>query len=135
MIQLILSAFALASVAGMSAPEEKVIPAFGQPIPNIPGKSLVAAVVQYPPAGASKPHRHAPSAFIFAYVLSGHITSSVNGSPARDYGPGESWAEPPGAHHSISRNASATSPARLLAVFVVNSSDRKLVIPDPSKAH
>ena len=46
---------------------------FEQAIPNIPGKSLVAQFVDYTPGGASLPHAHAKSAFIFAYVLSGEI--------------------------------------------------------------
>jgi quercetin dioxygenase-like cupin family protein len=121
---------ALAAASGVNPPLEKVTPAFNQTIPNIPGKSMIAAVVDYPPGGASPAHRHAPSAFIFAYVISGRMRSSVNGSPVRVYGPGESWSEPPGAHHSVSENASATKPARLLAVFVLDSSDRELVIPD-----
>ena len=40
-------------------------------IPNIPGKNLVALVVNYPPGGKSPPHRHAKSAFIYAHVLTG----------------------------------------------------------------
>lgn len=44
-----------------------VTPIFEQAIPNIPGKSLIAVVVDYPPGGASLPHTHAKSAFIFAY--------------------------------------------------------------------
>ena len=42
----------------------------------------------------------------------------------------ESWTERPGDHHQVSQNASATAPAKLLAVFVVDTSDRQIVIPD-----
>ncbi|KDD25587.1 Uncharacterised protein [Bordetella bronchiseptica] len=49
--------------------------------------------------------------------------------PARVYRAGQSWSEPPGASHSISRNASRTEPARLLAVFVVDSGDKALTVP------
>ncbi|MEH2549244.1 quercetin dioxygenase-like cupin family protein [Bradyrhizobium sp. AZCC 2262] len=45
----------------------KVTPHFEQAIPNIPGKSLIAVVVDYAPGGASP--SHAKSAFIFGYVL------------------------------------------------------------------
>ncbi|WP_446741249.1 cupin domain-containing protein [Sphingomonas sp. H160509] len=55
---------------------------------------------------------------MFAYVLEGAVRSSVNGSPVRIYRAGESWSEPPGAHHSVSANVSATKHAKLLAVFV-----------------
>jgi quercetin dioxygenase-like cupin family protein len=64
-----------------------------QAIPNIPGKSLVAQFVDYAPGGASLPHAHAKSAFIFAYVLSGEIESQVNDEPKRVYRAGESWHE------------------------------------------
>jgi hypothetical protein len=43
---------------------------------------------------------------------------------------GESWYETPGAHHAVSRNASATKPAKLLAVFVVDTDDKVLTTPD-----
>lgn len=119
------------SVSAAAAPlAETVTPAFRQAIPNIPGKALLAAVVDYPPGGASPAHRHSSSAFIFAYVLEGTIRSSVDGAPVRLYHPGESWSEPPGAHHSVSANASATKPAKLLAVFVLDSDAKDLVIPD-----
>jgi hypothetical protein len=36
----------------------------------------------------------------------------------------------PGAHPAVSRNASATEPAKLLAVFVVDTDDNALVTPD-----
>src|SRR6201991_3901480 len=96
---------------------ETVTPKFNQTIPNIPGKSLIAVEVDYAPGAASAPHTHAKSAFIYAYVISGSIESKVNGGETRIYRPGESWSEPPGATHLISRNASKTEPAKLLAVF------------------
>src|ERR1044072_8771071 len=40
---------------------------------NVPGKSVTAIVVSYPPGGKSGPHHHAGS--VFAYVLSGAIGS------------------------------------------------------------
>lgn len=122
----------LAAVPAMAQtpPEESKKIAFMHDLPNIPGKRLIAAEVTYPPGGASPAHTHAPSAFIFAYVLSGAIESSVGEAPVRTYHAGESWYEEPGAHHTVSRNASASEPARLLAVFVVDGADHDLVIPD-----
>lgn len=108
---------------------ETVARKFDQAIPNIPGKSLVVVEVDYAPGAASQSHRHAKSAFIYAYVLSGEIESKVNDGETRIYKAGESWSEPPDAIHSISRNASKTEPAKLLAVFVVDSDDKKLTTP------
>lgn len=102
---------------------------FEQAIPNIPGKSLISFVVDYPPGGASPAHTHAKSGFIYAYVISGNIESKVNDGASRVYKAGESWSEPPGSTHSISRNASKTEPAKLLAVFVVDTDDKALTTP------
>ncbi len=102
-----------------------------EPIPNLPGKRLVAHVVDYRPGGGSAPHRHARSAFIYAYVVSGEIRSQVDGEPARVYRTGEAWFERPGSHHPVSVNASSVKPARLLAVVIVDDADKQLTIPDP----
>ncbi|WOD15150.1 cupin domain-containing protein [Paraburkholderia kirstenboschensis] len=108
---------------------ETVTPNFQHAIPNIPGKSLTAVVVDYAPAAASRAHEHAKSAFIYAYVVSGAIESQVDDGPKRVYHAGESFYEEPGAVHRVSRNASKTRPAKLLAVFVVDSNDKALTTP------
>ena len=97
---------------------------------NVPGKSLEAVTVSYPPGAKSGAHHHAKSAFIMAYVISGAIRSQVEGEPARVYHAGETWSEAPGAHHTISENASATEPAELLAVFLVDTGDGPLTTND-----
>jgi quercetin dioxygenase-like cupin family protein len=122
-------AIAIAMPAAAHAAGETVTPQFEQAITNIPGKSLIALVVDYAPGGASHSHIHAKSAFIFGYVLSGEIESQVNDGPTRVYHVGESFYETPGSRHPISRNASKTKPAKLLAVFVVDTDDKELTIP------
>jgi len=97
---------------------------------NIPGKSLVGVTVSYPPGAKSGAHHHAKSAFIMAYVISGAIRSQVEGEPAHVYHAGETWNESPGAHHTISENASATEPAELLAVFLLDAGDGPLTTDD-----
>jgi len=103
---------------------------FSHAIPNIPGKSLIAVEVSYPPGGASLPHTHAKSAFIYAYVVSGSIASKVNDGPERVYKAGDAFFEEPGSRHPVSRNASKTKAAKLLAVFVVDSNDTALTTND-----
>jgi quercetin dioxygenase-like cupin family protein len=102
---------------------ETTTPAFREAIPNIPGKSLIGAVVSYPPGGKTPAHTHARSAFIVGYVLSGSIRSQVNGGKIQVFHAGEYWIEPPGAHHQISENASTTEPASLLAIVVADTAD------------
>src|SRR6201987_137231 len=127
---LIVTAISLGVSAGLAQNLEQVKPVFEHVIPNAQGKSMVAVVVTYPPGGKSPSHHHAPSAFIYAYVLSGAIRSQVGDEPARVYQVGESFFEMPGSHHRISENASDRDPASLLAVFVVDSKDNPLTTPD-----
>ena len=127
------AAFMLPTVGSTqgAALRENVTLVANEPIPNVPGKRLVSVIVDYPPGVSSVPHRHAGSAFIYAYVLSGGIRSQVDDAPVRVYRPGDFWFESPGAHHRVSANASDTEPSRLLAVFIVDAADEQLTTPDP----
>lgn len=107
---------------------------FNQPITNVPGKSLIAVEVDYPPGGSTPPHHHAKSAFIMGYVISGAIRSQVKGQPAKVYHAGQTFYERPGADHVVSANASKTKPARLLAVFVVDTKHGPLTTLDQPAA-
>lgn len=122
-------AFTIALPAAAHGTGETVTPNFEHAITNIPGKSLTAVVVDYAPGGASPSHAHAKSAFIYAYVVSGAIESQVNDGSKRVYHAGESFFEEPGSLHRVSRNASKTKPAKLLAVFVVDTQDKALTTP------
>ncbi|HSU07002.1 MAG TPA: cupin domain-containing protein [Acetobacteraceae bacterium] len=96
-----------------------VKPVMSEKLPNVPGKSVTAVLVSYPPGGKTPSHHHAGS--VFAYVLSGAIRSEVSGAgPARVFKAGEAFFEPPGSEHLVSENASATEPASLLGVFVAD---------------
>ena len=76
--------------------------------------------------GALPAHIHPKSAFIYATVLEGAIRSQVNDGPVTTYHAGESFSENPGDRHAVSANASGTEPARLLAVFVVDTDETNL---------
>jgi quercetin dioxygenase-like cupin family protein len=132
-ICLALASMGIASMIPLALAQttEKVKPVFDHAIPNIEGKRMVAVVVTYPPGAKSQPHHHAPSAFVYAHVLSGAIRSQVDDQPAKIYQAGEGFYEDPGSHHRISENASDKEPASLLAVFVVDSNDKSLTTPDP----
>ncbi|WP_267226189.1 cupin domain-containing protein [Dyella silvae] len=113
----------------ISAAHESVQPAFAHLLPNVPGKKVVGLLVTYAPGMTSKSHRHG-NAFVVAYVLSGSIRSQLEDGSSRVYHAGESWSEPPGAHHVVSENASKTEPASLLAIFVVDENQKELVTYD-----
>jgi quercetin dioxygenase-like cupin family protein len=113
-----LAVVAFAATTG-SAPDAQVTPVLAQHLPNVPGKTLTAVLVTYPPGGKSAAHHHAGS--VFAYVLSGQLRSEVStAGPAKVYYAGEGFFEPPGSQHLISENASTAEPASLLAVFVAD---------------
>jgi quercetin dioxygenase-like cupin family protein len=95
----------------------------------VPGKSVKGVLVEYGPGGASVPHTHPPSAFIYAIVLEGAVVSKINDGPEKAYRAGESWSEQPGDRHAVSKNASSTERARLLAVFIVDTGEANLVRP------
>jgi catalase len=118
-----------AAERGVPVGQETAMVQFRHELPNAPGRSLIAVVVDYPPGTKSSPHHHAPSAFIYAHVLSGAIRSQVDDGPAKVYLAGDSFYEMPGEHHRISENASATEPARLLAVFITDPR-QPLTTPD-----
>ena len=114
--------------SGIAADKDsKVTLVYEHALPNVPGKSIKSVLVEYGPGGTSSAHTHPKSAFI--YVLEGAIRSSVNDGPAVTYRTGQSFSEMPGDRHSVSENASKTEPAKLLAVFVVDTDEKVLTTP------
>jgi quercetin dioxygenase-like cupin family protein len=130
---IVLAGLAFTPALAQDAPSasSKVTVVFDHVLPNVPGKSMRGVLVEYPPGGTSAAHTHPRSAFIYATVLEGAIRSQVNDGPVTVYTAGQSFAELPGDHHSVSQNASTTQPARLLAVFVLDTAETNLVIDDP----
>ena len=129
----ILAAFLPASAFADDTPGAgkgaKVTLVYDHELPNVPGKSMKGVLVEYAPGGFSEGHTHPQSAFIYATVLEGEIRSQVNDGPVTVYKAGQSFSEMPGDRHGVSENASKTKPAKLLAVFVVDTSQQELTFP------
>src|SRR3954468_5776405 len=114
------------------APKEKnakVTVVYQHQLPNVPSKSLKGGLVEYCSGGYSPGPTHPQPAFIYATVLEGAIRSQVNDGPVTTYQAGQSFSELPGDRHGVSANASETKPAKLLAVFVVDTNETELTIP------
>lgn len=126
---ILLATLALAP-ASADDPARKVSVVFDHALPNVPGKSMKGVLVEYGPGASSPAHTHPASAFIYATVLEGAVRIQVNGGAVTVYRAGENFVEMPGDHHDISANASDTEPAKLLAVFVVDTGATKLVTED-----
>ena len=133
MIKSLVSALAVtAALFGSAAAGDasKVTLVYEHELPNVPGKSIKGVLVEYGPGGSSEAHTHPSTAFIYATVLEGTIRSKVNDGPVKEYKAGESFSEMPGDRHEVSRNASATEPAKLLAVFVLDTTETVLATPE-----
>lgn len=93
-------------------------PIFQHDLPDLALKNwaITAVQVDYAPGGKSNPHRH--PGITIAYVLEGEIASKVGDDPEKTYKVGEMWIETPNQLHAVSRNASDSRPAKLLAILL-----------------
>jgi quercetin dioxygenase-like cupin family protein len=121
--------FGIVRADAPKAKNAKVTLVYQHELPNVPGKSIKGVLVEYGPGGFSPGHRHPRSAFIYATVLEGAIRSQVNDGPVTTYEAGQNFSELPGDRHRVSANASDTKPAKLLAVFVVDTAETELTTP------
>ena len=113
----------LVSAEAASQQRQTTTPAFQETIPNIPGKSLVGLVVNYPPGGATQAHYHPRSAFVTGYVL-----SAYKPPPATVITPG--WST----NRVASRSADLTEPVVGVALPIQNqrpTGDRRTSLPLP----
>jgi len=92
-------------------------PVFKHDLPNITMDDweVTVSYVDYAPGRVGQPHHHA--GFVLAYVLEGTVVTKISGQEERTYQSGEMFFEPPGSTHEVSRNASQSQPARLLAMI------------------
>ena len=83
---------------------------------NLKGWSVTVVEVSYAPGESSGAHRH--PGITIAYVLEGEVRSKVGDDLEKLYTAGQMFLETPNQVHAVSRNASTTKPARLLAVML-----------------
>lgn len=93
-------------------------PVFKHDLPNVnlDNWEVTVSYVDYAPGRVGAAHKHA--GFVLAYVLEGNVIAKISGQgDERVYKTGEMFYEQPGATHEVSKNASATEPAKLLAMI------------------
>lgn len=78
--------------------------------------SVTAIEVSYAPGASSAAHRH--PGITIAVVLEGEVRSKVGDDPEKTYTAGQMFLETPNQLHAVSRNASTSKPAKLLAVML-----------------
>jgi quercetin dioxygenase-like cupin family protein len=119
LVGLLLLGVALAGPAiphGPGANEVRVEPLLEVDLAELNGQKAALVRVTIDPGGSSPPHRHPGTVLVF--VLEGEVQSALDDGEVRTFGKGESWSEPVGAIHRVSKNASQSEPASLLAVLI-----------------
>ena len=100
-----------------------------QPLADIPGREVRMTLLQRDPLVSSAPHRH-PGHYTFGYIVEGTYEFGVNGQPPRILHAGDVFYEPPGALHSVSRNASPSEKLKIV-VFMVADSSKPSTVTEP----
>ena len=107
----------------LSRTGERVTPVLD--FPSHDALPVHAIRVGYEPGGFSRVHRHPAGAYV--YVIDGSVLFGIDDREPVVLKAGESFYEPPGALHSVSRNASGDVPASLITFFVLGDGESATV--------
>lgn len=99
-------------------------------VEKLDGKDARVTVeeVAIEPGGRVLPHRHAGP--VFGYVLEGEYEHAINDEPVRIYKAGDTFYEPSGCVHRVTRNPSARARTRLLAVILHPRDAETVTVPE-----
>ena len=97
---------------------------------KIDGKKTKATTVEVAlePGQASAPHRHPGPAF--GYVLEGEYEWAIDDNKAKTLKAGDTFYEPTGCLHRVSKNPSKKGKTRILAVVLHPANVEDIVIPE-----
>src|SRR5262245_35691989 len=100
---------------------------------KVDGKKAKATTVEVTlePRQASAPHRHPGP--VFGYVLEGEYEWAIDDQPARTLKAGDTFYEPTGCLHRVSKNPSDKNRTRVLAVVLHPEDVKDIVIPEKKK--
>ena len=93
---------------------------------DVLGRVVTIRRTERDPGIGGDPHRH-PGSHTFGYVLEGTYEVKVDNGPLQKLGPGETFYEPPGALHAVSRNGSSTQPVKYLVISVSDPTKPSIV--------
>lgn len=116
---------ATAQTAG-AAPQSSRKILMTKDLPDFPGKEALVFIVEYPPGTNNPPHRH--NGNVFLHVLEGQLNAQVKGGELAVLNPGSTYYESPTDIHVVSRNPSATVPAKAI-IFVIHDKGAPLSTP------
>ena len=112
-----------------SNPPARQTELFKTTMTDVLGRVVTIRRTERDPGSSSGPHRH-PGSHTFGYVLEGTYEIKVDDGPLQRLGPGQTFYEPPGSLHAISRNGSATHPVKYL-VIQVSDATKPQTVPEP----
>ena len=97
---------------------------------KIDGKKAMATTVEVTlgPGEASAPHRHPGPAF--GYVLEGDYEWAIDDNPVQKLEAGDTFYEPTGCLHRVSKNPSDKNKTRVIAVVLHPHDAKDIVIPE-----
>lgn len=80
------------------------------------------------PGEAGEPHRHPGPGFV--YVLEGEYELGIDDQPTKVFKAGETFYEPTGCLHRVSKNPAKKGTTRLVAVVVHPRDAKEIAIPE-----
>ena len=100
---------------------------------KIDGKKAKATTVEVTlgPGESDAPHRHPGAAF--GYVLEGEYEWAIDDNPTRTLKAGDTFYEPTGCLHRVSKNPSKKGTTRIIAVVLHSADVEDIVIPEKDK--
>ena len=111
---------------GQAPRQTRTVGAF--PLPPPFDKQTANLVELYlTPGTHSVAHKH--PGFVLGYVIEGEFRFQVAGEPERVLRSGDTFYEQPGAVHVLGESASPSLPARVLAIVIAPSDQKKLSEP------
>ena len=136
LIAAVLAAAGTSNIIGLTGaalaqtPPAGTIPLLTQALPDLPGREVRITLLDREPGNTSPPHRH-PGHHTFGYVVEGTYELGINGGPVRTLKAGDTFYEPPGALHSMSRNPSPDKPMKIV-VFMVADQSKPSTVNEPA---
>src|SRR5262245_41973184 len=96
---------------------------------KLDGKDATVTMVEVTigPGQGGASHRHPGPAFV--YVIEGTYELGIDDKPTKIYKAGETFTEPSGCLHRVSRNPSATGNTKLIAVVLHPRSEKNILTP------
>ena len=97
---------------------------------KLDGKEAKVTVVEVTigPGEAGLPHRHPGPGFV--YVLEGEYELGIDDQPTKIFKAGETFYEPTGCLHRVSRNPAANGRTRLVAVVLHPRETDEIAVPE-----